>query len=198
MSCQLIAFCTGSPVVRSHTTVVSRWFVMPTATTSATVSCAVASASATTCCTLRQISSGSCSTQPGRGKMCWCSTWLTETTRARSSKIRQRDEAVPWSTEAMKRSLTRLFLARRLSPRDRAEVAARGPVRHEPLDRAGDRDRADRDAAAVVDRRRDRDLPHDELLRVGCPAAREHAVELGRELARRRDRPRREARQARG
>src|SRR5215203_2120494 len=168
MSCQLIAFCNGSPVVRSHSTVVSRWFVMPTATTSATVSCAVASASATTCCTLCQISSGSCSTHPGRGKMCWCSTWLTETTRARWSKIRQRDEAVPWSTEAMKRSLTRLFLARRLSPGDGAEVArdrpcrlaherheiaAGGTVRHQPLDRAGDPDRADRDAAAVVDRR---------------------------------------------
>jgi hypothetical protein len=30
-----------------------------------------------------------------------CSTWLTETIRARSSNTRQRDDAVPWSTEAM-------------------------------------------------------------------------------------------------
>ena len=30
-SCQTIALCMGSPVSRSHTTVVSRWLVMPTA-----------------------------------------------------------------------------------------------------------------------------------------------------------------------
>lgn len=30
MSCQTRAFVRGSPVVESHTTVVSRWFVIPT------------------------------------------------------------------------------------------------------------------------------------------------------------------------
>ncbi len=34
VSCQTIALCTGSPVARSHTTVVSRWLVMPIAATS--------------------------------------------------------------------------------------------------------------------------------------------------------------------
>ena len=101
MSAQLIAFCTGTPVARSQTTVVSRWLAMPSATRSATVSCALPSASWTTSSTLPQISTGSCSTQPGRGKIWRCSFWPTDTIRARSSKIMQRDEAVPWSMEAI-------------------------------------------------------------------------------------------------
>jgi hypothetical protein len=69
MSCQVIAFWTGTPVARSQTTVVSRWFVMPSATRSATVSCAFVSASCTTSSTFCQISTASCSTHPGRGKI---------------------------------------------------------------------------------------------------------------------------------
>ena len=34
-SCQTMALAIGSPVLRSHTTVVSRWLVMPMAATSA-------------------------------------------------------------------------------------------------------------------------------------------------------------------
>ena len=69
MSCQLIALWTGTPVSRSHSTVVSRWFVIPSPTRSAASSWAVASASPTTYWTLRQISAGSCSTSPGPGKI---------------------------------------------------------------------------------------------------------------------------------
>ena len=36
MSCQVIALCTGAPVARSHSTVVSRWLVMPSPTRSRT------------------------------------------------------------------------------------------------------------------------------------------------------------------
>ena len=101
MSPQLIAFWTGAPVARSHTTVVSRWFAIPSATRSPGASCALASASRTTSSTLRQISHGSCSTHPGRGKIWWCSFWPTDTIRACWSNTRQRDEAVPWSMAAI-------------------------------------------------------------------------------------------------
>ena len=63
-SCQTIARCTGTPVVRFQRSVVSRWFVIPIAVGSSTSAC---SAAASTLC---QISSGSCSTQPERGKCC--------------------------------------------------------------------------------------------------------------------------------
>ena len=66
VSCQLIALCTGAPVARSHSTVVSRWLVMPSATRSRRRERRRRRApAATTCWTLRQISIGSCSTQPG-------------------------------------------------------------------------------------------------------------------------------------
>ena len=69
-SCQTIAGATGRPVARSQSTVVSRWFVMPTATRSSTVARARASTSAMVAAWVAQISSASCSTQPERGK-CW-------------------------------------------------------------------------------------------------------------------------------
>ena len=64
-SCQTIAGATGRPVARSHSTVVSRWLVMPTAATSSTVARARASTSAMVAACVAQISSASCSTQPG-------------------------------------------------------------------------------------------------------------------------------------
>src|SRR5918997_6861605 len=195
MSCQFSALWTGTPVARSHSTVVSRWLVRPSATTSEIRTPAVASASRTTCSTLRQISSGSCSTQPGRGKMWRCSTWLKETIRACRSNTRQREDAVPWSTEKMYRSLTPPFLPlRRRSPRDRPEIARDRPRRladegHEvvarraglgqALDRARDPDRADGDPTPVLDRGGQRDLPAHELLGLAGPAALEDGVELG-------------------
>src|SRR3712207_2072872 len=54
----------------------------------------------TTSRVLRQISIGSCSTQPARGKICWCSFWPTETTAPSWSKIMQRVLVVPWSMAA--------------------------------------------------------------------------------------------------
>jgi hypothetical protein len=57
----------GRPVARSHTIVVSRWFVTPTAAIASPGRFALASASAAVALWLDQISIGSCSTQPGLG-----------------------------------------------------------------------------------------------------------------------------------
>ena len=61
------AFANGLPVLRLHTTVVSRWLVMPIAAISAGRRERFCTASAITSWVRRQISSGSCSTQPGFG-----------------------------------------------------------------------------------------------------------------------------------
>ena len=84
----------------SHTTAVSRWLVMPTATMSFACRSALASAPAATSRVLRQISSGSCSTQPAFGKICSCSFWSTDTTSPAWLKIMQRVDVVPWSIAA--------------------------------------------------------------------------------------------------
>jgi hypothetical protein len=62
-----MALWIGLPLCRSHTTVVSRWLVMPTATTSAAVARALSSTAFTVATVARQISSASCSTQPSAG-----------------------------------------------------------------------------------------------------------------------------------
>ena len=67
VSCQTIAFITGSPVLRSHTTAVSRWLVMPSAAMSSRLAPAFSSASSITSWQRAQTSIGSCSTQPGLG-----------------------------------------------------------------------------------------------------------------------------------
>jgi hypothetical protein len=67
VSCQTIAFITGSPVLRSHTTVVSRWLVIPSPEMSSAVAPADSSASSITSWVRAQISFGSCSTHPGFG-----------------------------------------------------------------------------------------------------------------------------------
>ncbi|UTH93791.1 hypothetical protein SRIMHP_06615 [Streptomyces rimosus subsp. rimosus] len=95
-----MALCTGLPVARSHSTVVSRWLVMPSAASWSARSPALASAPATTACTFAQISSASCSTQPGLGKICRCSRWSTATTAPSWLKTMQRLEVVPWSIAA--------------------------------------------------------------------------------------------------
>ncbi|CAM5624327.1 hypothetical protein SAURM35S_07317 [Streptomyces aurantiogriseus] len=102
VSCQTMALWTGSPVFLSHSSVVSRWLVMPMALMSSRVMPAFAMAPATTSWTLVQISLASCSTQPGFGKICSCSFWSTETIRPSRSKTMQREEVVPWSIAAMK------------------------------------------------------------------------------------------------
>src|SRR5579885_2800037 len=65
--CQTIALKTGFPVAFSQTTVVSRWFVIPMAATSAAAAPAFFKASWATANWLDQIASGSCSTRPGAG-----------------------------------------------------------------------------------------------------------------------------------
>ncbi len=78
-SCHTMAGATGSPLARSHTMVVSRWLVMPMATTRLSAAAApgpsstfVSASRAVSRC-VAQISPGSCSTHPGRGK-CWVSS----------------------------------------------------------------------------------------------------------------------------
>ena len=66
-SCQTIALATGRPDARSHTTVVSRWFVMPIAS-GVTPDIAIASRPASS--TPVRMSIASCSTHPGCGKCC--------------------------------------------------------------------------------------------------------------------------------
>jgi hypothetical protein len=78
-SCQTIALQIGFPLSRSHTTVVSRWLVMPIAATSDAFAFAFVNASAATPACVDQMSPGSCSTQPGRGKICGNSFCATET-----------------------------------------------------------------------------------------------------------------------
>jgi hypothetical protein len=69
-SCQTTTEAAGLPVVRSQSTVVSRWFAIATARRSAGRIPASRTAASAAASTLDQISSGSCSTQPGCGKCC--------------------------------------------------------------------------------------------------------------------------------
>jgi len=74
VSCHTIAWPYGRPVRRFHTTVVSRWLVRPSAPRSAATMPREASTVLTTALVRSQISIGSCSTQPGRGSTCVCSS----------------------------------------------------------------------------------------------------------------------------
>ncbi len=65
--CQTMAFWTGLPVDFSHTTVVSRWFVMPMAAMSSGDAPASAITFLATASWESQMASGSCSTWPGVG-----------------------------------------------------------------------------------------------------------------------------------
>jgi hypothetical protein len=77
MSCQTIALWIGSPVSRSHTTVLSRWLVMPIASMSPASASELDIAPPMTSRVRRQISLASCSTHPAFGLICSCSRWLT-------------------------------------------------------------------------------------------------------------------------
>ena len=66
-SCQTMARCSGRPVHRSQSRVVSRWLVRPRAATSRPVRLASATAPSAVRRVDAQRSSGSCSTQPGLG-----------------------------------------------------------------------------------------------------------------------------------
>ncbi len=95
VSCQTNALWTALPVVRSQTTVVSRWFVMPTAARSDPERPDFCNAPSMTSWLRVQISAGSCSTQPGFGKICSCSFWSTPITAPPWSKIMNRVLVVP-------------------------------------------------------------------------------------------------------
>ena len=100
-SCQTMAGATGSPVWRSHSTVVSRWLVMPRARTWLAVMPACTSTSRRTANWVCQISLASCSTHPGCGK-CWVnSRCAMATTRPPWSNTTARELVVPWSIESM-------------------------------------------------------------------------------------------------
>ena len=92
-----MALYTGCPVWRSQTTVVSRWLVMPSAATCEAFVSAAVRAPPNTVRVVRQISIGSCSTHPGRGSTCSCSSWSEATMRPSWSKTMARVLVVPWS-----------------------------------------------------------------------------------------------------
>ena len=75
VSCQTMALYQGRPVFGFQTMVVSRWLVTPIAARSAAVMLALRIAPAINSSVRAAISSGSCSTQPGCGRICWCSSW---------------------------------------------------------------------------------------------------------------------------
>ena len=104
--CQTMALATGLPVWRSHRMVVSRWFVMPIAAMSAGPRARPAAAPprATSSCD-DQIASGSCSTSPGRGKICGNSCCAVATTRPSWPNTIARLDVVPWSRARTKRAL---------------------------------------------------------------------------------------------
>src|SRR4051812_31129351 len=97
-SCQTIALQIGWPVLRSQTTVVSRWLVMPIAAMSVAVRLALRSASDATLDCEAQISLASCSTQPGRGNIWRNSCCATATIAPWWSKTMARELVVPWSS----------------------------------------------------------------------------------------------------
>ena len=102
----------GRPVLRSHTTVVSRWLVMPTAARSAAARSGLARARSGSPTDVRsQISTGSCSTQPACGRICSCSSWWRPTSLPPWSKIMKRVLVVPWSMAPTKSAIAVLLLA---------------------------------------------------------------------------------------
>ena len=94
-SCQTMARCTAVPVARSHTTVVSRWLVMPIAAMSFAVTLAFFSASRQVAIVEVQMSSGSCSTQPEAGKCCGNSACAVAAIEMSPRNTMAREDVVP-------------------------------------------------------------------------------------------------------
>ncbi len=94
-SCQTMARCTAWPVARSHTTVVSRWLVMPIAAMSLGVTPAFFSASRQVAIVEAQMSSGSCSTQPDAGKCCGNSACAVAAIEVSLRNTMAREDVVP-------------------------------------------------------------------------------------------------------
>ena len=93
--CHTMALPTGLPVSRFHTTVVSRWFVMPMAAMSPGPRpwVTVSSASAPSC--EDRMSLGACSTQPGWGYICGNGFCTASTARPCASTSTAREDVVP-------------------------------------------------------------------------------------------------------
>ena len=91
----------GLPVWRSHSSVVSRWLVMPMAAMLAAVSLAFFSAALAVASWVFQMVLASCSTQPGLRKICGNSFCATAFTRPARSKTIARELVVPWSSARM-------------------------------------------------------------------------------------------------
>src|SRR3954451_13781096 len=96
-SCQTMARCTACPVARSHTTVVSRWLVMPIAAMSFALMPAWAISARETVTVEGQMCSGSCSTQPEAGKCCGNSACAVAAMEMSPRNTIAREEVVPWS-----------------------------------------------------------------------------------------------------
>ncbi len=94
-SCQTMARWIGCPVARSHTTVVSRWLVMPIAAMSLAFRPAFSSASRQIMTVEVQMSSGSCSTQPEAGKCCGNSCCAVAAMEMSERNTMAREEVVP-------------------------------------------------------------------------------------------------------
>jgi len=82
-------------VARSHTTVVSRWLVMPIAAISLGPTPAFLSASRQVAMVEVQISSGSCSTQPEAGKCCGNSACAVAAMEMSDRNTIAREDVVP-------------------------------------------------------------------------------------------------------
>src|SRR6478752_7606395 len=96
----------GRPDDRSHTTVVSRWLVMPIAATASPASSQARTTSVSVATVAAQISSGSCSTQPGWGKYWGNSRYALRTTELASSIAKVRTPVVPASMPRITRRLS--------------------------------------------------------------------------------------------
>ena len=94
-SCQTMARWIACPVARSHTTVVSRWLVMPMAAMSFAVTLAFFIASRQQAMVEVQMSSGSCSTQPEAGKCCGNSACADAATEMSARNTIAREDVVP-------------------------------------------------------------------------------------------------------
>ena len=93
--CHTTALETGSPVYRSQTSVVSRWFVIPIASICFGETPVAPISSSTTCRHESSISRGECSTHPGDGYI-WAISRLTlPRTRPDSSRRRAVVPVVP-------------------------------------------------------------------------------------------------------
>ena len=95
VSCHTIALAYGRPVRRFHTTVVSRWLAMPSASRSAGFRLAEFNTVLITALVRSQISTGLCSIQPGRGSTWVCSSWCRATSAPEWSKTMNRVLVVP-------------------------------------------------------------------------------------------------------